>query len=124
MPETEGAFGAGSPVGVKLVVQRSDGMTAAALPRLYQDIVEVLQDAVHPMRAHQLYSALGLSTDKSKFEGFRSKPKRLVEQGWLVESEPGLFALRGTDPAGSGAPEQTGPTGPRRRDGVASGSRP
>jgi hypothetical protein len=37
---------------------------------------------------------LGLSTDKNKVEGFRPKLKRLVERGWLTETEPGLFAPR------------------------------
>ncbi|MFF5148073.1 hypothetical protein ACFY6U_51670 [Streptomyces sp. NPDC013157] len=55
-------------------------------------MVEVLQDAVQPMRAHHLCAALGLSTDKNKVEVFRSKLKRLVERGWLAEDEPGLLA--------------------------------
>ncbi|MER8003947.1 hypothetical protein [Streptomyces sp. NPDC095613] len=77
--------GAGSPVGVRLVPQWEPGVEAEVLPRAYRDVVEVLQDAVHPMRAHHLCAALGLSTDKNKVEGFRSKLKRLVERGWLAE---------------------------------------
>ncbi|WP_438296152.1 hypothetical protein [Streptomyces sp. HUAS TT7] len=120
----EERFSVGSPVGVKLVPQWSPELEAGVLPDAYQDIVEVLRDAVHPMRAHQLCAVLGLSTDKSKVEGFRSKLKRLVERDWLQEPGPGLFAARGGNPAGSGAPERDGPAAGRRRAGVASGPRP
>ncbi|MEU7061789.1 IS701 family transposase [Streptomyces sp. NPDC046197] len=76
---------AGSPVGVRLVPQWEPGLEADVLPRSYRDVVEVMQDAVHPMWTHHLCAALGLSTDKNKVEGFRSKLKRLVERGWLAE---------------------------------------
>ncbi|MEU6033249.1 hypothetical protein ABZ825_40720 [Streptomyces tauricus] len=66
-------FEAGSPVGVRLVPLWTDQLGVEALPDAYADIVEVLADTVHPMRAHQLCSVLGLSTDKSKVEGFRLK---------------------------------------------------
>ncbi|WP_406432181.1 hypothetical protein OHB00_06510 [Streptomyces sp. NBC_00631] len=125
--EAEDRLGAGSPVGVKLVPQWSDGLQVGVLPRSYQDIVEVLQDAVHPMRAHHLCGALGLSTDKTKVEGFRSKLKRLVERGWLVEGEPGLFAWRQAaagDAPGPGAPERGRAAADGGRAGVASGPRP
>jgi cell division septum initiation protein DivIVA len=47
-----------------------------------------------PVRAAQIAAAAGLSTDKSKVEGLRSKLKRLAERGWLAEEAgPGLFAL-------------------------------
>ncbi|MET9565308.1 hypothetical protein [Streptomyces tauricus] len=70
-------FEAGSPVGVRLVPLWTDQLGVEALPDAYADIVEVLADTVHPMRAHQLCSVLGLSTDKSNVEGFRLEPKRL-----------------------------------------------
>lgn len=76
------------------------------------------------MRAHHLRAALGLSTDKSKVEGFRSKLKRLVERGWLTEAEPGLFAPRPVVTAHVDAPEQGRTEASRRRAGVGSGSRP
>ncbi|WAX79621.1 hypothetical protein [Streptomyces sp. KMM 9044] len=116
--------GAGSPVGVRLVPQWEPGLEADVLPRSYRDVVEVLQDAVHPMRAHHLCAALGLSTDKNKVEGFRSKLKRLVERGWLAEDEPGLFAWGGARRAGAGAPEREAAADGRRRAGVGPGSRP
>jgi hypothetical protein len=65
-----------------------------ALPEGYRDLVEVAEDAGRPLRAVQIAAAAGLSTDKAKVEGLRSKLKRLVERGWLVEQAgPGLFAL-------------------------------
>ncbi|MFL1906036.1 hypothetical protein ACJWDR_44190 [Streptomyces tauricus] len=66
-------FEGGSPVGVRLVPLWTDQLGVEALPDAYADIVEVLADTVHPMRAHQLCSVLGLSTDKSKVEGYRLK---------------------------------------------------
>lgn len=115
---------AGSPVGVRLVPQWTPGLAVGVLPSSYQDIVEVLQDAVHPMRAHHLCAALGLPTDKSKVEGFRSKLKRLVERGWLAEEEPGLFTPCQALAAAGDAPEQAGSSAVRRRAGVGAGSRP
>ncbi|MCZ4509782.1 hypothetical protein O3Q52_16580 [Streptomyces sp. ActVer] len=109
---------AGSPVG------GAADAAVGVLPGPYQDIVEVLQDAVHPMRAHHLCAALGLSTDKSKVEGFRSKLKRLVERGWLTEEGPGLFTPREALAAGGDTPEQAGSSAVRRRADVGSGSRP
>lgn len=115
---------AGSPVGVRLVPQWTPGLVVGVLPGSYRDIVEVLQDAVRPMRAHHLCAALGLSTDKSKVEGFRSKLKRLVERGWLMEEEPGLFTPREALAAVGDAPERAGSPAVRRRADVESGSRP
>ncbi|MFF0018733.1 hypothetical protein [Streptomyces sp. NPDC005374] len=115
---------AGSPVGVRLVPQWTPGLGMDVLPGSYRDIVEVLQDAVHPMRAHHLCAALGLSTDKSKVEGFRSKLKRLVERGWLTEEGPGLFTPCEALAAAGDAPEQAGASDVRRRADVGSGSRP
>ncbi|MGR8007694.1 hypothetical protein [Streptomyces hypolithicus] len=123
-PVEEVRAGAASPVGVRLVPDFRPGLAAAELPQVYRDIVEVLADAVHPMRAHHLCAALGLSRDKSKVEGFRSKLKRLVERGWLTEAEPGLFAAPDAVPTASGAPERDRPTAVPGRAGVDSGSRP
>ncbi|MFE2971415.1 hypothetical protein ACFXKC_49105 [Streptomyces sp. NPDC059340] len=103
----------GSPVGVRLVPTWSAELEAEVLPSSYRDIVEILGDAVHPMRAHQLCAALGLSTDKNKVEGFRSKLKRLVERDWIAELEPGLFAARGTPLPTERAPGQPEDAGRR-----------
>lgn len=83
-----------SPVGVLTVPPWRPGVEAAALPEAYRDLLEVVQDAGRPLRAAQIAAAAGLSTDKSKVEGLRSKLKRLAERGWLAEEAgPGLFAL-------------------------------
>ena len=58
------------------------GLGMEVLPGSYRDIVDVLPGTVSPMRAHHLSAALGLSKDKSKVKGFRSKLKRLVERDW------------------------------------------
>ena len=41
-----------------------------------------------PLRAGQIAAAAGLSTDKAKVEGLRSKLKRLAERGWLADAGP------------------------------------
>jgi hypothetical protein len=60
-------------------------LEASALPEAYRDLLEVAEDAGRPLRAGQIAATAGLSTDKAKVEGLRSKPKRLVERGWLAE---------------------------------------
>ena len=56
-----------------------------------------------PLRAVQIAAAAGLSTDKAKVEGLRSKLKRLVERGWLAEDAgPGLFPSGAHRYGGSG----------------------
>jgi chromosome segregation ATPase len=87
-------FGYLSPVGVLAVPPWRAGLEASVLPEAYRDLLEVAEDAGRPMRAVQIAAAAGLSTDKSKVEGLRSKLKRLAGRGWLVEEAgPGLFAL-------------------------------
>jgi chromosome segregation ATPase len=71
-----------------------------------EQVLEVLEDAGRPLRAVQIAATAGLSTDKAKVEGLRSKLKRLVERGWLAEEAgPGLFAL----PARNGTGEVPNP---------------
>jgi hypothetical protein len=84
---------AGSPIGVVTVPPWRPGLALSALPASYRDLLEVLADAGRPMRAGSIAAAAGLSTDKSKIEGLRSKLKRLAERGWLAEDGPGLFTL-------------------------------
>jgi hypothetical protein len=51
----------------------------------------------------------GLSTDKAKVEGLRSKLKRLAERGWLAEEAgPGLFALPARSSNGTGEAAKRG----------------
>jgi hypothetical protein len=91
-----------SAVGVLAVPPWRAGLEACALPQAYRDLLEVAEDADRPLRAAQIAAAAGLSTDKAKVEGLRSKLKRLAERGWLAEEAgPGLFGL----PARNGAGE-------------------
>ncbi|MFI0242823.1 hypothetical protein [Streptomyces sp. NPDC016845] len=78
-------------VGVLAVPKWQPGMDAKVLPRVYQDILEVVADAPGPVRAKQIVPRIGLPAQVGKIEGTRSKLKRLVERGWLDEDEPGLF---------------------------------
>jgi hypothetical protein len=61
------------------------GLEVSALPDAYRDLLEVLEDASRPLRAVQIATAAGLSTDKAKAEGPRPKLKRLAERGWVAE---------------------------------------
>jgi len=83
----------GSPIGVVTVPPWRPGLALPALPASYRDLLEVLADAGRPLRAGSIAAAAGLSTDKAKIEGLRSKLKRLAERGWLAEDGPGLFSL-------------------------------
>jgi hypothetical protein len=82
----------GPPIGVTVPPWRP-GLAQSVLPSSYRDLLEVLADAGRPLRAGSIAAAAGLSTDKSKIEGLRSKLKRLAERGWLAEDGPGLFML-------------------------------
>ncbi|MZG19628.1 hypothetical protein GTY44_40175 [Streptomyces sp. SID5914] len=89
-----------SPVGVRLVPQWEPELEAYVLPRSYRDVVEVMQDAVHPMRAPHLCAALRLPTDKNKVEGFRSKLKRLYV---LPRGSPPIRKVRAPRGVGCGS---------------------
>ncbi|GAB2964444.1 hypothetical protein GCM10023080_026960 [Streptomyces pseudoechinosporeus] len=58
----------------------------------YRQILTVLADAGRPMRARDLCQVLDLPILPKNTEGIRSKLKRLVSRGILIEPEPGLFA--------------------------------
>ncbi|MER6386262.1 hypothetical protein [Streptomyces sp. NPDC001250] len=58
----------------------------------YQQILTALADAGRPMRARDLCQALDATILPKNTEGIRSKLKRLVSRGILIEPEPGLFA--------------------------------
>jgi hypothetical protein len=89
---TAPAPGSGMAVGVPAFSANGDA-TGRELPVAYRDVVEVLVDAGEPLRAKQLCVALGAGTEPRHVEGMRSRLKRLVRRSWLVEVEPGLFAL-------------------------------
>jgi hypothetical protein len=83
----------GSPIGAVTVLPWQEGADASVLPRAYQDLLEVAADAGRPLRAGEFAAAAGLSTEKAKVEGLRSKLRLLVERGWLSPVPGGLFTL-------------------------------
>ena len=92
-----------SPIGAVTVPPWQEGAEASVLPRSYQDLLEVAEDAGRPLRAVEFAVATGLATDKAKVEGLRSKLKLLAARGWLAGVPGGLFAL----------PDHSGKTGKR-----------
>jgi hypothetical protein len=95
----------GSPIGAVTVLPWQEGADASVLPRAYQDLLEVAADAGRPLRAGEFAAAAGLSTEKAKVEGLRSKLRLLAERGWLAPAPGGLFTLN--DHAGkTGKPGQ------------------
>ena len=110
-PEVTARPGAGHRpvIGVLAVPPWRAGLEACVLPQAYQDLLEVAEDAGRPLRAAQIAAAAGLSTDKAKVEGLRSKLKRLAERGWLAEEAgPGLFALPAPSSNGTGEAAKRG----------------
>jgi len=86
------------------------GLDAGVLPGLYRDLVEVVTDAPGPVQAKQIVPRVGLPATTAGIEGTRGKLKRLVERGWLAETEPGMFTAARTAPD-SGTSAQTGRAG-------------
>jgi hypothetical protein len=106
MPDGVAASRSGqlSAVGVLAVPPWRAGLEASVLPEAYRDLLEVAEDAGRPLQAVQIAAAAGLSTDKAKVEGLRSKLKRLAERGWLAEDAgPGLFTLPARNGRGEAA---------------------
>jgi hypothetical protein len=58
-----------------------------------QQILTAFTDLGRPLRARDLCVALDLPIASKNTENIRSKLKRLVSRGILIETEPGLFAL-------------------------------
>jgi hypothetical protein len=67
---------------------------APALPEhpAYHQILTAFTDLGRPLRARDLCMALDLPIASKNTENIRSKLKRLVSRGILIETEPGLFA--------------------------------
>lgn len=94
-----------SPIGAVTVLPWQEGAEASVLPRAYQDLLEVAPDAGRPLRAGEFAAAAGLSTEKAKVEGLRSKLRLPAARGWLATAPGGLFTLN--DHAGkTGKPGQ------------------
>ena len=83
----------GSPIGAVTVPPWQEGAEASVLPRAYQDLLEVAEDAGRPLRAAEFAVATGQGTEKAKVEGLRSKLKLLAARGWLAGVPGGLFIL-------------------------------
>jgi hypothetical protein len=83
--------GPASPIGAVTVPLWQEGAEASVLPRAYQDLLEVAEDAGRPLRAAEFAAATGLATGKAKVEGLRSKLKLLAARGWLAGVPGGLF---------------------------------
>jgi hypothetical protein len=88
-----GKPGRASPIGALTVPPWEEGAGAPVLPRAYQDLLEAAEDAGRPLRAAEFAAATGLSTEKAKVEGLRSKLKLLAARGWLAGVPGGLFTL-------------------------------
>lgn len=81
------------------------GLSWAALSVDYQRILQALADRNRlgqgPLTCQEMAACFGLDPVPGKVEALRSKAKRLVARGWLVESAPGRFTLA-KDVAGQG----------------------
>ena len=79
---TADAASAAPPVlSVGMVSHWQPGMKAEVLPRAYRDAMEIMTDAGRAIRAGQIAVAMGLPHEAAKWEGLRSKLKRLAERG-------------------------------------------
>ena len=78
-------------VPVLLAAEASGDVTVTS--PAYRRILVAFAEAAGPMRCKDVCKAVGLGTEANHTEGMRSKLKRLVERGVLVEAESGLFAL-------------------------------
>ncbi|WP_333736609.1 hypothetical protein [Streptomyces sp. IBSBF 2806] len=63
----------------------------------YQRILKVLADRARlhqgPLTCQEMAAAFGMDVVPARVEALRSKMKRLVVRGWLVEPAPGRFTL-------------------------------
>ncbi|WP_392971360.1 hypothetical protein [Streptomyces sp. LN245] len=73
------------------------GQSWSALSVDYQRILQALADRSRlsqgPLTCQEMAACFGLDPVPGKVETLRSKAKRLVARGWLVESAPGRFTL-------------------------------
>jgi hypothetical protein len=78
-------------VPVLLAAEASGDTTVTS--EAYRRILVVFVQAPGPLRCKDVCVGVGLGTAANHIEGMRSKLKRLVERGILLEAESGLFAL-------------------------------
>ncbi|MDV9171953.1 hypothetical protein R6V09_17725 [Streptomyces sp. W16] len=95
LPAAPGTSGAAKPKSV--VPMWRAGLVWSALSADYQRILQVLADRNRlgqgPLTCQEMAACFGLDPVPAKIEALRSKAKRLVARGWLVESAPGRFTL-------------------------------
>ena len=75
-----------------LLAAESSG-DATVTSQAYRRILVVFAQAPGPLRCKDVCVGVGLGTAANHVEGMRSKLKRLVGRGILVEADSGLFAL-------------------------------
>ncbi|MFD3658178.1 hypothetical protein [Streptomyces sp. NPDC058620] len=94
-PVRSGPAGAAKPKSV--VPMWRAGLAWSALSADYQRILQALADRNRlshgPLTCQEMAACFGLDPVPGKVEALRSKAKRLVARGWLVESAPGRFTL-------------------------------
>lgn len=84
----------------RTVARKQDGVAVDVLGADYRRIMTALDQAGGSLTARQTAVALGWdSSVASRVEGARSRLKRLVERGWLVEDRPGRFTLPASEAA-------------------------
>ena len=96
MPQATGVGVSPAPVPVW-----REGLSEAHLPEGYSRLWVLIRDAHTPRRVRELARAAGLEDTAAKREGVRSKLKRLVARGWLVEGVPGCFSVPACPDGGS-----------------------
>ena len=72
-----------------------------------QQILTAFADLHRPLRARDLCTALDLPIVARNTEGIRSKLKRLVSRGVLIETEPGLFTQPHPEPGPQASSQDT-----------------
>ncbi|WP_420877874.1 hypothetical protein [Streptomyces agglomeratus] len=84
-----------APVPGSIVPPWREGLPVTVLAPDYQRILGVLEERQSagqgPLKAREITVGLGLETTPAKVEGVRSKARRLVERGWLMQETSGMF---------------------------------
>jgi hypothetical protein len=73
----------------------------------YQQILTAFAELRRPLRARDLCVALDLPIVSKNTENIRSKLKRLVSRGILIETEPGLFTQPHPEPGPQASSQDT-----------------
>lgn len=92
VPDTESAVVPLAELAPVLLAAEASG-DATVTSEAYRRILVVFAQAPGPLRCKDVCVGVGLGTAANHTEGMRSKLKRLVERGILVEAGSGLFAL-------------------------------